>query len=329
MNRRVLFRVIIFAASGVIAFVGWKVVEHSSVSTAAQTARLSSTTVEQSAAKPVGIATAKFLGAPSTDLSLRQRFHEAKDYALFVAELGPLANAGNAEAEYLTAKSLKWCAQMSRLYFIRPNGEVRTLEEAQAKVAARPVGFTQQEVTMIYTRCRGFLDNPELSKMPLSWNQWLDKAVDAGYPAAIAEHASILESQLMLESHSSLPHQDRGPDAEAQARDLALSAVESGDPDAIFSMSDWVRSGQRTETETTTLINAWKILACQNGYDCGPESDWMLSVCSWNPQCADGRTYTDYLRQQLGSQYDDAVKLATSINEAIIAKDAQALRSYL
>jgi hypothetical protein len=328
MNGQVLFRVMIVAVIGVIAFACWKAFEPSSSSEAAP-ARQSSMTVEQSAAKPTTPSAAHTSVSPPPEKSLRDRFHEAKDYAHFVAEIAPLANIGNAEAEYLTAKSLKWCAQMSRLYFIRPNGEARTLEETQANAAARPVGLSQEAIAMIYTRCRGFLEDPELRKMSLSWSQWLDKAVDAGYPAAIAQHASLLESQLLLESHSSLSHPDRGPDAEAQARDLALSAVQSGDPDAIFSMSDWVRASTRTEEETATLISAWKILACQNGYDCGPDSDWMLSVCSWNAQCANGRTYTDYLQQQLGSQYDEAVRLANTINQAIISKDVQALRSYL
>lgn len=133
----------------------------------------------------------------------------------------------------------------------------------------------------------------------------------------------------MLESHSSLPHPEHAVDAEAQARDSALISAQSGDPDAIFLMSDWVRAGQRRDQETAVLINAWKILACQNGYDCGPNSDWMLAACSWDPQCANDRTYTDYLQRQLGSQYDDAVRLAASIGQAIASKDTQALKDCL
>jgi len=328
MNRRPSFFLVTMTVSCVIAFVAWKAFEPSS-SAGTAPARQSIMTVGQPAAEPSASGAAKSSVAPPAEKSLRDRFREAKDYARFVAEIAPLASTGNPEAEYLMAKSLKWCAQISRLYFVKPNSEVRTLEEVQAIAAARPVGLSQEEIVMIYTRCRGFLEDPEMLKTSLTWNQWLDKAVDAGYPAAIAQQALLSESQLLLESHSSLSHPDRGPDAEAQARDLALSAVQSGDPDAIFSMSDWVRTGTRTEEETATLISAWKILACQKGYDCGPGSDWMLSACSWNPQCANGRTYTDVLQRQLGSQYDEAVRLANSISQAIVSKDVQALRSYL
>lgn len=308
-----------------IALVSWKAFRPVSV----QTARQSMTTVGQPASQPIPTNAASLSVPPPEEKSLRRRFGEAKDYARFVAEIEPAARAGNPEAEYLMAKSLKWCAEVSRLYFIRPNGEARTLEDAQANAAARPVGVSVAQMATMYNRCRSFLEDPELRTLPASWNQWLDKAVEAGYPAAIAQHASLLESQLLMESHSTLTQPDRGVDAEAQARDLAVGAVESGDPDAIFSMSDWVRTGQRTEEETATLISAWRLLACQHGADCGPDSDWMLSVCSWNPQCADGRTYTDYLQQQLGSHYDDAVRLAKSIDGAIAAKDTQAIRTYL
>jgi hypothetical protein len=328
MNRQARSILMILVVGGTIALVSWKMFE--APQNAVLPVQRSSATVERAAMKPMSSTAANPAVAQSlVEPTLRQRFREAKDYARFVEEIGPMAVAGNAEAQYLTAKSLRWCAQTSSLYFVRPNGEVRSLEDVQARAAARPVGISQQEITTIYTRCRAFLESPELRKMAASWSQWLDKAVDAGYPAAIAEHASILESQLLLDSHSQLPHERHEVDAESQARDLALSAVESGDPDAIFSMSDWVRAGQRTENETATLISAWKIVACQNGYNCSPDSDWMHSVCNWDPQCANGRTYTDYLQRQLGSQYDDALRLAKSINEAIVAKDAQALKSYL
>jgi hypothetical protein len=327
MNRRHSLFLIAVAFSCVIALIIWKSLESPSSPESAP-ARQSATTGVPAAAVST-ITAAKYSTGPAEQRPLRDRFRDAKDYSRFVQEISPLASTGNAEAEYLTAKALKWCAQISRLYFLKPNGGIHTLQEVQARAASRPLGLSSEDLAMIYARCHGFLEDPELLKITNTWNQWLDKAVDQGYPAAIAQHALILESQILLESHSSEPHPDRGPDAEAQARDLALSAVESGDPDAIFSMSDWVRTGTRSEEETATLIGAWKMLACQNGYDCGSDSDWILSTCSWNPQCANGRTYTDVLQRDLGSQYDQAVQLSNAINQAILAKDIQALKSYL
>jgi len=331
MNRNTSLSLAIVAVIGAIVFIAWKASNFSVSSKSAPPAGRSTTTVERTDAIPNVSSKSASTRSSASQLStptLDERFRKSKDYAHFVAEIRPMASAGNLEAQYLTAKALRWCAQTMHLYFIRPNGEVRTLDEAQARFAARPIGITQQDLGTIYSRCEGFLESPEIRKSTDSWSEWLDKSADGGYPAAIAQRAANLESQLLQESNSSLTYLARDVDAEAQAKELALSAAESGDPEAIFLMSDWVRTGDRTEDETATLMSAWKILACQKGYDCGPNSDWMLSVCNWNPQCVGG-TYVDYLQSQLGSQYDDALRLAKSINEAITAKDAQILRSYL
>ena len=111
--------------------------------------------------------------------------------------------------------------------------------------------------------------------------------------------------------------------------DLALRAVWSEDPDAIFMMRDLVRSCNRTEEENATIISAWQILACQKGYDCSPTSDLMKGLCDWDVQCADGQPSTQYFERQLGTQYDGALRLAKAIENAIAAKDVQAIRTYL
>ena len=259
----------------------------------------------------------------------RQRFRKAKDYAELVKALRPQALAGNAEAQYVTAEALRWCGQTLKLYFIRPNGQTRTLDEIQARRAEQPAGISQEELSAIYTRCQAFLKDPDLFKSAGSWDQWLDKAVAANYPAAMAEKARLLEADISLATASQLPNGQPKAGAEDYARALALTAVQSGDPAAIFFMSDWVHTDSRTPEENATLISAWRILACQKGYDCGPESDFLKSVCDQDVQCADGQSYTDYFQRQLGTQYDDALSLAKTIDQAIAAKDVQAIRSHL
>jgi hypothetical protein len=203
---------------------------------------------------------------------------------------------------------------------------VNSLEDVQARWAARAPGFSQQQLATFHQRCEGFLVDPEHLKTTGTWNEWLNKAVDANYPAAIAQKA-LLDADSI--SESTMPDSSARVEAEAQARNVALSAAASGDPDAIFFMSDWVRAGDRTMDETATIINAWKVLACQKGYDCGPDSNWMITVCNWDVQCTDGTTYMDYLEQHMGSQYSETLRIAAVIDHAIAAKDIQALQSYL
>lgn len=265
--------------------------------------------------------------------TLRQRFRDAKDYAQLVMEIGPSAADGNVEAQYVTAEALRWCGQTLKLYFIRPTGQARTLDEVQARRAAKPGGISQEELATIYSRCQGFLNDPDLLKSTGSWNQWLDKAASADYPAAMAEKARLDKASIYLSSVNQLPHDSSAADTQDQAMDMAVDmamrAVQTGDPDAVFLMSDWVRADNRSAQENATLISAWQILGCQKGYDCAPDSDWMRGLCDWDPQCADGQSYSDYFQRQLGTQYDEALRLAQSIDRAIAAKDVRAIRSYL
>ncbi len=289
--------------------------------------------VEQVQAAPAIITNHRSPAPSSARPTLRHRFRDAKDYAQLVKEIGPSALDGNVEAQYVTAEALRWCGQTLKLYFIKANGQARTLDEVQARRAAKPGGISEEELATIYARCQGFLNDPELLKSTGSWNQWLDKAASANYPAAMAEKARLLKSSIYLSSLSQLPHDQSAADTEDQAMDLAtdlaMRAVQTGDPDAVFLMSDWVRAGNRTAQENATLISAWQILGCQKGYDCAPNSDWMRGLCDWDPQCADGQSYSDYFQRQLGAQYDEALRLAKSIDQAIAAKDVQAIRSYL
>lgn len=276
-------------------------------------------TVERSAKTSAAIGT----------LAPRQRFRAATNYAQLVKELGPSALDGNPEAQYVMAEALRWCDKTLRLYFIWPNGQARTLEEVEAMRASRPAGISTRELETIYARCQGFLEDPAFTKIVGSWNEWLDKSAAQNYPAAVAERARLLEDQAAIGAIAQTHDTTTDAAQETQAREMALQAVQSGDPDAIFSMGDFVRTGTRTSEETATVIDAWKILACQKGYDCGPDSDFMHTVCDWDAQCADGKSYTDYFQRQLGTGYDDAIATAKIIDRLIAAKDTQGLRSYL
>lgn len=337
MNRRVLFGAIsaVIAVGGIVTLACVMSMQRTNSPLAGSSTSAVARAGESSfvaPSQPVPIQAphgSKTLTMRPNNRSLRKRLHQAGDYARFVAEIRPLAEKGDPEAAYVLSKSLRWCSETSRLYFLRPNGEVRTLQEAQATFSYRTVGISNEVMASWYARCQGFLTSADSRKQLSTWSEWLDKAVDEGSPAAIAANASNVQGRLIVEMHSPDAHPTQDPNTANQARDAALSAVESGDPDAAFMMSDWIDASKRTATEFSTLVSAWQIVACQNGYDCGSDSDWMVSVCAYDAQCTKGRTYVGYLQQSLGSQYDDALRLAASIQSAILAKDSQALRSFL
>jgi hypothetical protein len=120
------------------------------------------------------------------------------------------------------------------------------------------------------------------------------------------------------------------PPAAGPARDLALAAALSGDPDSIFEMMNWVDGTKHSTEDYGALAGAWGLLACQRGYDdCGPTSQWLRSVCSWDVQCADDNSAIDSLRRQFGNSFDDVQNLANAIGRAIDTKDKAAIESYL
>lgn len=260
---------------------------------------------------------------------LRDQYREAKDYAQFVRDIRTKAGNGDPEAQYLTAQALRYCANTTGLYFRPIAGKVPTLEEVQARRAKHSQGISLEELSDIYSRCHGFIAQPELFSDFGSWKQWLDKAVDGGSAAAMALKATVMDSDAMISSLSELPHAPVEADTRTRAQDFAVDAVQSGDPDAIFSMAAFVRAGNRLPEENAALISAWELLACQKGYDCSQNSNWMRSVCASDVQCANDQTYTDYFKRNLGTQYSDVLNLAQALNQAIRSKDVQSIRSYL
>ena len=120
------------------------------------------------------------------------------------------------------------------------------------------------------------------------------------------------------------------PPTAGPARDLALKAVLSGDPDSIFEMMNWVDGTKHSTEDYGDLVGAWGLLACQRGYDdCGSTSQWLRSVCSWDAQCADDNSVIDSLKRQFGNRFNDIQTLATTIGLAIDKKDQAAIESYL
>jgi hypothetical protein len=130
---------------------------------------------------------------------LHEQFRNAGDYAEFVRSIHGLATDGNAEAQYLTAKALKWCGTALGLYFRGATGQT-PLATVQEKWALHQNGITRQELATIYTRCKAFLDDPASLSSGGSWQQWLDKAAAAGYPAAEAQKAADIESSILIHS---------------------------------------------------------------------------------------------------------------------------------
>ena len=259
-------------------------------------------------------------------LTPRQRFRRAGDYAAFVDEIAAPAGAGDPEAQFVMAQALRYCDQGIGRFFRKPDGSARSLNDAQLRWANRPAG-KQAEIAEVYDRCHAFLDDSEAHAATRSWSQWLSNAAAAGYPAAEAKQADFLRAAALTSTNDALT--TGAPSLLDNARDLAVAAAASGDPDALATMANWVDAKSRSNEESGELSAAWLLIACERGFDCGASSEWMRGVCNWDPQCGPAETYENILRRQFGSRFDQVQRLATDIGTAVDAKDAEGIRSHL
>lgn len=261
--------------------------------------------------------------------TLRERFRSAKDYAAFVAEIRAAADGGDPTAEYLTAKALKYCDEALKYYFPMTARGRWSLAQAQRHWANRPPSF-QQLIANAYERCHAYVEDPGLGHATGAWGDWLAKASAAGLAPAQAQQADVWRVADALTNPADTQPGQIAPQIWGRARDLALTAVLSADPDAILDMGKWVDGNRHASEDFAALSGAWQLLACQRGYDgCEAGSDWVLSVCTWDPQCAPDDSVTDYLRRQFGSRFDEVQNLANAIGAAVDAGDRAAIESFL
>ena len=262
---------------------------------------------------------------------MRIQFRESSNYAEFVRRLAGSAVAGDPIAQYLTARALKYCNDSANLHksFRNPDGSLRTRNEIEVRVGKYPVGL-QQEILDAYDRCHEFLADTSKTDATTAWEGWLDRASTAGYPPAQSLKADVTRQAELMRDAANASAGDVVPPTAGPARDRALKAVLSGDPDSIFEMMNWVDGTKHSTEDYGDLVGAWGLLACQRGYDdCGSTSQWLRSVCSWDVQCADDNSVIDSLKRQFGNRFNDIQTLATTIGLAIDKKDQAAIESYL
>jgi len=207
--------------------------------------------------------------------SPRQRMRTAKDYFQLALLLLAQAKAGNAEAQYVLFTTIMDCRSGTDGVY----GEFESLEKAReyAAIHNRPT----EEADTLFERCHGF-HTPAASVLGSPW-EWLQKATDAGYPAAQAVTASERLNQNQLKAllppwippDGVVAMPPIGGDADPRA--LLAEALPSGDPDVLEVIGQLQHTLHPEESREQALLDrtAWLYLACQRGRDCselGPTS---------------------------------------------------------
>jgi TPR repeat protein len=243
---------------------------------------------------------------------------KATDYLQLVKLLLPTAKEGSPAAQYEVAKALKYCDQNwhASSFFSPKTGVPRTSDEMQQLFTKLPEN-TQSLLKVADRRCRSFLEDLPLLKTA---NDWLDQAAKAGYAPA-----TFMKADMAMKSHL----MDGDTAAIQRAREQAIIASASGDPEVLAGMVDFVESGNRNPQQVGQLISAWWLLACNSGYDCSANSEVAKGFCTVDAQCANKVSLLEDLERVNGAKFGEVQLLSEQIGAAIGSRDPELIRKYL
>ena len=230
--------------------------------------------------RPLNVTNAKRAPAAA---DYKNSFAQARDYLEFAHATLPAAQAGDANAQFYLWKAVSFCEHPS---YFETSGRTRTLDEALQFAAA--IHASPEAVQLIYDRCHGFFNNPGVDELGKAMD-WLDRATQAGQPSAEATTAQLRLSQDLMKTYAKAGAQPTeyttavpvGGDA-ADPHALMRAAVESRDPEVLWLIGGSESLLNPTESATDKTINrvAWWYVACQRGFDCSSESDWIRLDCA-------------------------------------------------
>ena len=238
--------------------------------------------------------------APPAGESIARRLAEAGSLLPLYRELVARANKGDGEAAYYLYKIHETCAYPRNRNNPTP-----------AAADLDPDDWRTQEHSRKLRRAEDACP-PQLKEILAAQDatSWLEMAAELGYPLAQASVAS----QLL---HGAGDQEDT-----EQARQFMRSAARSRDPDALFEIARNIRALGRMPGEESVArrTDAWVLVACWNGLDCGPGSALVRSfVC--NPleakRCDPTAGFEDTLQKASPARYAAAAALADQLMQAM------------
>jgi hypothetical protein len=251
--------------------------------------------------------------ATSSLTDYRNRFAASRNYWQFAHTALSAAKAGNADAQFYISRALEYCAVNNSMYFHR-KGRPIDLDEGLQYAAQRrlPIDIAQA----VYDRCHEFMEN-DASELG-SAAGWLALATAAGQPLAQATTATkILEQELQANFTRAgavpNPNNESTIASGDDPRELLRAAVQSKDPEVLFSIGEALPALDPTNTSNTIRF-AWWLVACQRGLDCSANAEWVRNAC-WNaPECASASSPSDLVRTLAGDNWPEVEQRAHDLS---------------
>ena len=238
--------------------------------------------------------------APPTGESIGRRFAEAGNLLPLYRELVTRANKGDGEAAYYLYRIHETCAYPRNQGNRKPAGAEQDPDDWRTQEHSRRLLRAEKACP---PELQGILATQDASL-------WIRMAADFGYPLAQAMTASQLLDR------------DRDQQDLEQARDLMRTAARSRDPDTLLEIARNIPAlgPMPGEKSVGQRADAWVLLACWSGLDCGPGSALVRRfVC--NPRearrCEPTAGFEDTLQKASPARYAAAAALADQLMQAM------------
>jgi hypothetical protein len=255
----------------------------------------------------------------SSAFDYKKAFAEAHSYWDYAHRVLPAAKAGNADAQFYLSRVLERCGEDNKMYFQR-RGQKIGLDEGLQYAVKRHLSIEVAQA--VYDKCHEFQEND--SAQLGSPADWLAKATAAGQPLAETTTASKLLVQEMQQNFAragGVPNPNANPriENESDPRALFRSALGSRDPEVLFVIGDFQGLLDPASVDASTRRLAWWLVACQRGFDCSDDADWVKNSCGDDAGCRSASSPSDRVRTLAGNQWPDVQQRAQAISAALDA----------
>jgi hypothetical protein len=260
------------------------------------------------------------IAAPRSDpedqsVLIKERFLQDRDLAPLFDEVVARAGRGDAEAAYYAYRIHELCHQRLRLRSMSRDAVVGLLDRVAQRAGEqgsehdptfnRWLAARLRHLRRVWQACSDeLLDRLDRHGA----GEWLETAAELGYPLAQAMAAH----RLLV---ASLDEEDV-----AAARLYLQEAVKSREPETLFEIGRSASLGFLGPGDPVQRGNAWMLVACWHGFDCGPDGELVAKyMCRQldDPRCVPGADLAMYLERRDPAAYPATFALADQIMQAM------------
>lgn len=267
--------------------------------------------------------------ASSSAASWAAKFRSSNDYLAFIREALPAARAGVGRANWYIAEALSSCSLVMKTYRDSPDPESQLNQELSNMPKAPQ--WTRDLLEQKTHRCLGLAQQDPFASLPhraqgYSSSYWREQAAADGDSLAQVQAAADALSTILTRPNMS---EDERTNLLQTAKSQFRSAVESGDPDALYDAAVLLADPRYSKDPLKALAVA--LAACDLGRDCSannPENPFYN--CKLSGACPPDAGYEYYLQQSLGpDKYAQVYASAQQVKQAVEAGDWDAVMTNL